>query len=600
MKKTLSRNIALISAIFIITFSIMLITNYFQVRGSETLQSEMIEKLKQANEESGNNPQLQEQIRELDLLARKAYFISTNRLNTGVVILVLMVIAFVISLRFYFSKAKDIPDKDIDPIDDWVLKSKTRKYITWIAGSLALGGILFAVLTSPYLKKISSEGKTVNAGEMLSEYTDTYSNTDYEAKQEVEEETIETPDSIPAIVAQADTASIKAVVADTIEISKVTHNSFRGNNGLGTSNARNIPTSWDLASGKNILWKVESPRKGFNSPVINGNKIFFSGADKETRELFCYELSSGKQLWGLEVKNVPGSPTQAPETTNDTGLAASSVATNGKQVCAIFGTGDIVCADVDGKLLWSKNIGVPDNHYGYASSLLIFGNSVIIQYDNRNAKRVMSLDLANGNQRWMKERAERLPSWSSPIIATLNNRPQLILVGNPGITSYNPNNGEQYWRAEGMSGEPAASPAYSNGIVYAACDPGVLIAMNAEDGSILWKTDDFLPEVPSPVATKDNVFLATDYGVFVSYDAQTGETVKYMELNDSFHSSPVIVEGRIYLISQSGKVHIFNTKGNFTLINSFATGEETHATPAFTDKKIVIRTEKSIYCVSTE
>jgi len=71
-------------------------------------------------------------------------------------------------------------------------------------------------------------------------------------------------------------------------------------------------------------------------------------------------------------------------------------------------------------------------------------------------------------------------------------------------------------------------------------------------------------------------------------------------LNDAFHSSPVIVEGRIYLIGQSGKVHIFSTKGDFTLINSFATGEETHATPAFTDKKIVIRTEKSIYCVSAE
>jgi len=552
----------------------------------------MIEKLKQANEEYGNNPQLQEQIRELDLLARTAYFVNINRLKVGVIILLSMVIVFVVSLRIYYSNNKDIPDKEIDPIDDWLIKSKTRKYIVSIASCLALGGILFAVLTSPYFKKVNNEKMIADTEVEVEVFVSDFPDID------TEQETLlaEPADTTPEI-----TETSTAIVAvDTVEISKVSHNAFRGNNSLGISSARNVPTSWDLSSGKNILWKVESPRKGYNSPVINGNRVFFSGADNEARELFCYELNTGKELWKLEVKNVPGSPNQVPETTNDTGLAASGVATNGKQVCAIFATGDVICADMNGKQLWAKNIGVPDNHYGYASSLIIFGNSLIIQYDNHNAKRVVSLDLTNGNQRWAKERTERLPSWSSPIIANVNNNPQLILVGNPGITSYNPNNGEQNWRVEAMSGEPAASPAYSNGIVYAACDPGTLIAINAADGSTLWKADDFLPEVPSPVATKDNVFVATDYGVIACYDAKTGELTKYLELRENIHSSPIIVEGRIYLISLSGKVHIFSVKSDFDLITSFETGEETHTTPAFTDTKIVIRTVKSIYCVEAK
>ena len=58
------------------------------------------------------------------------------------------------------------------------------------------------------------------------------------------------------------------------------------------------------------------------------------------------------------------------------GLASSSVATDGNRVCAIFATGDVVCADMDGKQLWAKNLGVPDNHYGFVSSLLIFGNTL--------------------------------------------------------------------------------------------------------------------------------------------------------------------------------------------------------------------------------
>ena len=581
MKKTITRNIAIVSAIFIVVFSIMLITNYFQVVSSDTIQSEMLEKLKMENEETGDNPQLQEQIRELDLLARQAYFITLNKLKAGVVILLAMVAVFVMTVQFYFAKNRNIPNKNIAPVDDWLIKSKTRKYLTWTAGSLAVGGVIFAVLTSPYLKQNNHKKTTeiIETEEVVSGFSDTDLS-----------QTTELTDSIPA------TPETVAAV-DTLEISKVTHNGFRGNNSLGISYATKVPTSWNLASGKNILWKVKTPRKGFNSPVINGNKVFFSGADNEARELYCYELSSGKQLWKLTVKNIADSPAQMPKTTDDTGLAASTVATNGKQVCAIFATGDVVCADMEGKQLWAKNIGVPDNHYGYASSLLIFGNTLIIQYDNRNSPRVIALDVATGNLRWSKERPDKI-AWSSPIIATFDNKPQLILMGTPSITSYNPNTGEQNWRVECMSGEVGSSPASSNGIVYGANEYATLIAINAADGATLWKSDDFLPEVASPVATKDNVFVATSYGVMASYDAQTGELVKSMELNAEFYSSPVVVEGKIYLISVEGKVFVFTAKGDFNVISSFETGEKTFATPAFTDKKIVIKTEESVYCVS--
>jgi len=586
MKKTISRNIAVVSAIFIVAFSIMLVTNYFQVSSSDTIQSEMIEKLKQANEESGNNPQLQQQIRELDLLARKAYFISLNRLKVGVVILLVMAVAFAVSLRIYFAETKNIPDKNIDPVDDWIIKSKTRKYLVWTAGGLAAGGVIFALLTSPYLKKTGNE--KIAAVEPIPSISSDSLNSSEETQSI-------SADSLP------DTTTTTATAPpDSIEISKVTSNGFRGNNSLGISSAKKVPTAWNLASGKNILWKSPVLRKGFNSPVINGNKVFFSGADEKARELFCYELSTGKLLWRLEAKNIPGSQAKVPETTEDAGLASSSVATNGKQVCAIFATGDVICADMDGKQLWAKNLGVPDTNYGYASSLLIYGNSLIIQYDIRNSPKIMALDLATGNRRWSKDRSADKPSWSSPIIASVNKKPQLIVMGTPAITSYNPTTGEQNWRVECMSGEVATSPASSNGIVYGASDNATLIAINAEDGSTLWKAEDYLPEIASPVATKDFVFVATSYGVVASYNAQTGELVKSMELQTDFHSSPVIVEGKIYLICTNGKVYIFSAKSDFNLINSFETGEKTFATPAFTDKKIVIRTEKNIYCVSPE
>ena len=267
MKKSIVRNIAILSAVFMTVFSIMLITNYFQVSSSDTIRSEMIENLKQANEEMGGNSQLQEQIRELDLLARKAYFINLNRLKTGIGILLAMSAVFVVSLRIYYAKNKNIPAKEIEPIDDWFIKSKTRKYVVWIASGLAVGGVVFALLTSPFLKSVHrfKQIDTDNNDNIIDNYGDT----------------IEFVDSL------VETNEQEIFPTDTLEISKVTHNGFRGNNSLGISNAKNIPTSWDLASGKNILWKVNVPRKGYNSPIINGNKLFFRAQMKRRENCFA-------------------------------------------------------------------------------------------------------------------------------------------------------------------------------------------------------------------------------------------------------------------------------------------------------------------------
>jgi len=600
MKKTIARNIAILSAIFVAVFSIMLITNYFQVKGSDMLQTDVIETLKQMNDENANNPELKEQIRRLDLLARKAYFISHERLMAGVYILLAMVVILIVALRLFYAEMKNIPDKEIDPIDDWAIKTSARKYVKWIGGGLIAAAFVFAFFTSPLLKSLTAD--TGKQG-MLTETQ--IENFEYEELSE-ENTVIPKSDSEEIIhtaeVQESTSESDKeeTVAEPVMEISGVTHNSFRGNNANGISSARNIPVSWNLASGENILWKNPIPRQGYNSPVINGNKIFISGADNEARELYCYELSSGKLLWTLKAQNIPGSPAQMPATNDDTGLAASTVTTNGTQVCAIFASGDLICADMDGKLLWAKNIGVPKVHYGYASSLLSYGNTLFIQYDDPGSQRVIALDMATGAERWSKARTERQPSWSSPVIVMVNNRPQLILIGNPGITSYNPGTGEQNWRVECMSGEPCTSAAFANGIVFAANEYATLIAINAEDGSVLWKENEFLPEIASPVATRDFVFIATTYGVVASFNAQTGEMIKYIETNADFNSSPIIVEGKVYLTCVEGKVFVFSANSDFNLINSFDTGEKTFATPAFTDKKIVIRTEKNLYCVEAK
>ena len=604
MKKAILRNVAIVTAIFIITLSIMLVVNYFQVTDTTPLQAEIVETLKQLNDVNSNNPVLQEQIRQLDLMTRKAYFIRYDHLMAGIYILIGMLAIFIVCIRLYYAESKNIPDKELDPVDEWAIKSQARKYITWGVVGLSAASVVFAVLTSPLLQIKSAAEETEQAVvadivEHTFETADVHTEQVAMAEPETAAESQQTGDSEADTSDNDSETTATETVAATSQpvVSKVTHNAFRGNNSNGISVARNIPVNWDLSGGKNIAWRKDIPRKGYNSPIINGNKVFFSGADEEARELYCFDLTTGERLWTLAATNIPGSPAQVPKTTEDTGLASSSVATNGNQVCAIFATGDIICADMNGNRIWAKNLGVPDNHYGYASSLLIFGNTVIIQYDNTNSPKVVALDVATGNERWSKARTEKI-TWSSPIIATVNNTPQLVLMGNPAITAYNANTGDQLWRVTCLTGEVGASACSSNGVIFGASEYAKLVAINGADGSLLWESNEFLPEVSSPVATANTLYLATSYGVVAAFDTKTGELKKEHDLGVEFYSSPIIAEGRLYLFCNDGKMHIFATDDEFSLIDSFETGEKTFSTPAFTDGKIVVRTENSIYCVA--
>ena len=584
MKRNVYRNIALVTAIFALVLLVMMGVSWVQMRQVTPLQTEVMETLKQLNESNTENAELAEQIRQLDLLSRKAYFTQETHLKIGAWILCAMAVVIGLSLRMYFKDTKNLPEKELDPIDEWMIKCNARRYIGY--GMLGVGCLVlvFAVFNSGTLRGwINGMRDTLAANDSVAADT--------------------TSTALMSGTTVADTQKVdSALVADTEEpadtfpIPKLTSNAFRGNNSSGHSSARNIPTSWNLKNGKNILWQKAIPKHGYNSPVVNGRNIFLTGADKKSRELYCFDLWTGELRWTVKADGISGSPSSMPNVTADTGLAASTVATNGKQVCAIFATGDVICADMDGKRLWAKNLGVPENHYGFASSLLMYGNELIIQYDNNSNAKLIALSTINGNPLWSKSRKDKI-AWSSPIIAKASGQQAVIVMGNPAITAYNVSNGSELWRVECMSGEVGSSPCASNGIIFGASEYATCIAINAATGEKLWEAGDCLPECSSPVATKDMLYVATSYGAVCAYDAKDGKVVKQHELSTPFYSSPVIADGKIWLFSNSGKCYIFSTGKDFKLITSFETGEKTFATPAFTDGMMVVRTDKSLYVV---
>ena len=586
--RKLYRNIAIVTSVFILALTVMLGVSYYQMQQVSPLETGVMETLKELNETNGDNEVLQQQIRELDLLSRKAYFVKEGQLKMGIYLLLGMAIVLALCLNLYYKETKNLPEKEYDPIDEWMAKSRARNYLGWAAAVVALIGVGFVAVQHVDWKGLMAWEKEMVAADSVEQMAMLEPSADAQLSD------------ANSVADTLRTDSVKGENTDSAEVDdmpelKIASRAFRGNNSSATSSARGIATSWNLSGKKNILWQSSIPKHGYNSPVITGRNVFITGADAKARELYCYDVWTGELKWTVKADGIAGSPSSMPKVNADTGLAASTVATNGEEVCAIFATGDVICANMEGKRLWAKNIGLPDNHYGYASSLLMYGNTLIIQYQNNSNAKILALSTKNGNQIWSKSAKDKI-AWSSPIIATLGGKSALVVMGNPAIAAYNPGNGAELWRVECMSGEVGSSPASAGGIVFGASEYAKCIAIDGATGETLWEASDYLPECSSLAATKDLVFCATSYGMVCAYDAKTGEVKKEHDLTTPFYSSPVVVDGKVYLFSNSGKVYIFSAS-TFDLITSFETGEKTFATPAFTDGMMIVRTDKSLYCV---
>ena len=403
----------------------------------------------------------------------------------------------------------------------------------------------------------------------------------------------------------ADKADVLAVAVKDYpawEIVERNWPTFRGPGANGVAHYTNAPTDWDVASGKGIRWKVPVPRSGTNSPVVWGSRLFMSGADESAREIYCYDTETGELLWTRALENFPNSPSEAPLINDETGYAAPTMAVHGEQVFAIFANGDLVSYDFDGNQVWGFGLGLPENHYGHSSSLLAYNGLLYVQFDTSESGKLLALDIATGKEIWTEQR--KYISWASPILAHTNVGPQLILNSSENVDAYDPLSGKLLWTHACMLGcEVGASPAYSDGLVFAGNDLAVGSAIKlggtpeAVESEIIWEWDEYLPEASSPVGDGERFYLATGIGDLVAIDAKTGEEVWAEEVDYGFYSSMILVGDRFYVLDREGVMYIVRASAEYELIATRPMGEATDATPAFMDGRIYIRTAENLYCI---
>ncbi|MBZ0256812.1 PQQ-binding-like beta-propeller repeat protein, partial [bacterium] len=514
--------------------------------------------------------ELKLEIRELDQELRQQYFARLAFSARGKYLLLIGVIVLLLSLKKTVALQKKLPkkrNKNKDPLREIQSMTQSRQAVMGSGAVILAGALALSLVPSVELPSASDDAAQVAEAEAQATYP-------------TQEEILQ---NWPR---------------------------FRGPGGLAVAHYDSAPTSWDGESGDGILWKSEILLMDNNSPIVWGDRLFLSGADENTKDVFCYSTEDGLLLWRNPVGMVPGAPQEEPRVMEGTGRAASTMATDGSRAYAIFFDGSLVAFDFDGNRVWAKSLGIPDCVYGYASSLTCYQDKVIVQFDqgyeDDDTSSLIAFDGKTGEIAWKTPRPVA-NSWTTPIVAQTSSGDQIITVSEPWIIGYKAESGEELWRVKLMGTDLAPSPVFANDIAI-IIQPNEWMAALRTDGSgdvtethVKWKVDCLAPDITSPVTNGEFIWLVTSMGTLSCYKFETGEMLYEHEMDDMFQASPTVVGDWVYMMSEKGKTYRIKATAEFEQAEEVPFVDEWFlASPAFTQGRIFARGDRFLYCFGSK
>ncbi len=118
---------------------------------------------------------------------------------------------------------------------------------------------------------------------------------------------------------------------------------------------------------------------------------------------------------------------------------------------------------------------------------------------------------------------------------------------------------------------------------------------------LLWRYTKEYSEITSPLIYRGVLYVVKDGGIVTSLNPATGEAYKTGRSKDAiekYFSSPVAADGKVYLLSNDGKVSVLKADPQWEVLAVNDLGEECQATPAISGKSIYVRTAKALYSFS--
>lgn len=442
------------------------------------------------------------------------------------------------------------------------------------------------------------------------------------------------------------------IMAETNPIaSKTDWPSFRGRDAQGVADGYKLPVAWnvdpDQAEVVGVLWQSEVPGLGHSSPVVKDNQVFIATAiadqgdaplqvgrggrpdaaddnGQQSWVVLSYDKRTGKELWrSVAHRGIPRATRHAKAT-----HANTSVAVHDDRLVAFFGSEGLHCFDLQGNLLWSRDLGVINISkygigWGYASSPAIHKDRIAVICDDPSQPFVAVLRLADGEEIWRSKRDDDCErSWGTPAIFSHGSRTQVVINGWPWIVAYDFENGKELWRIHGGGDNPVPTPFEAHGAIYITNAHGAMspiYAVNPQasgditpadepaqepnepghEPGIVWSTMRGGSYMSTPVVYGDYLYLGSSSGVLRCLHARTGQTVYEKRLGSgaSLIASLVAGDGKIYCASENGTVYVVAAGPEFKILARNPMGHPCFASPAISAGVIYFRTTKSLVAV---
>ncbi|MEK6234727.1 MAG: PQQ-like beta-propeller repeat protein, partial [Planctomycetales bacterium] len=273
----------------------------------------------------------------------------------------------------------------------------------------------------------------------------------------------------------------------------------------------------------------------------------------------------------------------------------------------------IHCYDMDGKKLWSRDLGPFPSTFGSAASPIILGDMVIQNCDATGKSYLIALDKKTGEPVWRVERSD-MPKggWSTPILIDAGERKELILNGEFGVKGYDPKNGKELWFCKSFNGRGTPVPAWAHGLLITVNGkPGDIYAVRPGGKGDVTKTHMAWHsplgggrDLSSPIVVGDYAFVVSMPGIATLYEATTGKTVWEERLDRKYAASPLAANGLIYLPSEDGEVVVIKPGKELEIVarNKIGAGgsEIFRASLAPSDGQIFHRSDSVLYCIGSK
>ncbi len=385
---------------------------------------------------------------------------------------------------------------------------------------------------------------------------------------------------------------------------------FRGPNGTGVSDTKTIPVIWVETS---FNWRVKLPGEGHSQPVLWGDRIFVTSAERQgkTRLVLCLNTRDGKTIW---TKNFAHA-THSRHKFNS--FASTSPTVDEKRLYVVFGNPDktvVRAFDHSGRPVWERNLGRYAGRHGYGGSPIIFENTLIVQNEHPGAApKILALNCENGETAWESDRRQGRGAYCTPCVYKPDGAsPELIFTSHAhGLSSLDARTGKLNWEAPLFDKRSVASPVVYKDLVFGTCGSGgggnYLVAVrvggkgDVSESHLAYKLTQAIPYVPTILVYDDRLFLWNDRGIASCVKPETGEVLWQERVprpeGDRFFGSPVCVDGKIYCVSDSGEVVVIRASDEFEVLAQNQLGDECRGTPVVAGGRMYIRTAHQLVSV---